>query len=274
MPPIAFRQVFPAMPPAGTVVLPLTNRELLQRYARLFRRARSAFNAPGLVVSAVLNLALLILWWTLWPVSGSAPGVHVGIALSIALWFAGHWFTAGCTSLVFALVAMGRRVVVADVVAELKPVFWRLLGLSALCGVLVPAGLVVGVVPGVLAYGAVALAGPALVLERLTVGQAVARSLELLRGQGWRTFRLLLVTAVSTVVVAVFVPLQVYRTWDLPSDVNPFWVLFTMAVSMALVSGALWAGSGALISMYYVDRYLVVATRPATSPVQQVTTTG
>ncbi|WP_106186417.1 hypothetical protein [Umezawaea tangerina] len=258
--PAGSRPVFPAPPPAGAVVRPLTEREVGMRAARVLGWARGSFLAISSTTSAVVHVLLLVLWTVLWPVFGSTPGVFAGLALTVVVWSVGRWFTVGCTSLVFARVVVGHDVRFADLRAELKPVAWRLLGLSALCGWLLPVSLVGGVAPpGVLAV-------PALVLERLGIRQAVVRSRDLLHGEGGRTFRVLAPVRLSTLAISSAVPLTWLRVGPFPLDATPFGWLLLAAVFATPTLAVAWTNSGAVLSMYYVDRYLAVATRPAPPP--------
>ncbi|MET1073121.1 MAG: hypothetical protein ABWY11_10795 [Umezawaea sp.] len=261
--------VFPVLPPAGTVLHPLPNEEVTTRAKRITAWNSAPFIRTTIVMAIVVAGLSYSIWSTWRSDFGSTPGWYLGFALTALLLSVGHWFTTGCLSFVFACVAMGFRVTFADMRAWLKPVVWRLLGLSALCGVVVPVGLVAGVVPGVLAWVAFAVSAQALVLERLTVRQALTRSRDLVRGEWSRTFGILALTWRFSFLYFLFAMVGL-RDGFLRSDRLPIFHLLapTALVGVLLMGTSLY--SGAVLAMYYVDRYLVVATRPGPSPVQQV----
>ena len=108
---------------------------------------------------------------------------------------------------------LGRTLTTGEAWRDARAVFWRLLGLSITTFLLV--GLVVGlpfltllagpigflfVIPGVVGgvylYVRLALAGPALVLERSGIRTALRRSGVLVHGAWWRTLGILLLAQV------------------------------------------------------------------------------
>ena len=66
--------------------------------------------------------------------------------------------------------------------------YGRLIAVDLLFVAIVAAGLILGVVPGVLAYVWLGLAGPLVELEGCSVGGALRRSLQLVRGGFWLVF--------------------------------------------------------------------------------------
>ena len=74
---------------------------------------------------------------------------------------------------------LGRRVTVGQVWARVRPRLWALLVASAIAGLVPYVGLIFLVIPGVILWGAWALATPALVLEGLGPFRALRRSWQL-----------------------------------------------------------------------------------------------
>ena len=66
--------------------------------------------------------------------------------------------------------------------------YGRLIAVDLLFVAIVAAGLILGVVPGILAYVWLGLAGPLVELEGCSVGGALRRSLQLVRGGFWLVF--------------------------------------------------------------------------------------
>jgi hypothetical protein len=82
--------------------------------------------------------------------------------------------------------------------------YWRLIAVDIVFAVVVAVGLDLFVIPGVVAYTAFALAGPAVELERASVMGAFARSWRLVKGHFWKVFAVLIpITIVSAALSAV-----------------------------------------------------------------------
>jgi len=67
-----------------------------------------------------------------------------------------------------------------------------------LAGIGVAAGLILLIAPGLFLLTIWSMLSPVIVLERSSVGAAFGRSRALVRGNGWRVFGLILVTAILT----------------------------------------------------------------------------
>ncbi|MEU2430579.1 hypothetical protein ABZ611_13910 [Streptomyces sp. NPDC007861] len=120
---------------------------------------------------------------------------------------------------------LGRPVTLADAWNEARPRLPKLLGLTLLITVMTAGAIAVGTLPGALlgsgalgvlggfAGGLVgiwlwvryALASPALMLERAGIAQSMRRSAKLVRGAWWRTFGILLLVLVLTIIVSMII---------------------------------------------------------------------
>jgi hypothetical protein len=142
----------------------------------------------------------------------------------------GQLVITGILTLVVSRAVLGKDITLDRAWQGTKPLLWRLLGVSALTP-LIPAGLflacllpglvlaalfgaaggavlVLGFIGGVVlfvyAYVLLALATPALILEKQTVGKALARSRKLVTGSWWRVCGiLLLITILSGILGAI-----------------------------------------------------------------------
>jgi hypothetical protein len=74
---------------------------------------------------------------------------------------------------------------VGDLVRSVLPVFWPLLGASFLTALGIGGGLFLLVVPGIYLLTVWAVVAPAIVIERRRVTDALGRSRQLVRGNGW-----------------------------------------------------------------------------------------
>lgn len=137
-------------------------------------------------------------------------------------------FTTAVLTVVISRSVLGRPVTLSDAWTEARPRLLPLLGLTLLLAVIAVAIMAVGLLPGsllgdtegdgltflgllaacvVLAWLMVrfSLASPALMLERQSITASMRRSAKLVRGAWWRTFGILVLTWLLTLIVAVAV---------------------------------------------------------------------
>ncbi|OKK11927.1 hypothetical protein AMK09_30135 [Streptomyces sp. CB02488] len=137
-------------------------------------------------------------------------------------------FTTAVLTVVISRSVLGRPVTLSDAWTEARPRLFPLLGLTLLLAVMAVAIMAVGLLPGfllgdtaglglaflgllaacvVLAWLMVrfSLASPALMLERQSITASMRRSAKLVRGAWWRTFGILVLTWLLTLIVAVVI---------------------------------------------------------------------
>jgi hypothetical protein len=100
--------------------------------------------------------------------------------------------TTGLMAAVMGRAALGREVSFAIAWREVQPRLLPLFGVAVVYSVGTTAGLMLCIIPGVLAWVFWALVAPALVLERGTFKQAFSRSVKLVSGAFWRVLGILL----------------------------------------------------------------------------------
>ncbi|MFE3944580.1 glycerophosphoryl diester phosphodiesterase membrane domain-containing protein [Streptomyces sp. NPDC059118] len=138
--------------------------------------------------------------------------------------------TTSVLTVVISRSVLGRPVTLSDAWAEARPRLPQLLGLTLLLALISAAIMAVGLLPGMLVGSAAGaglvvigfmaalavviwlmvrfcLASPALMLERQSITASMRRSAKLVRGAWWRTFGILALTAVLTLVVALVITL-------------------------------------------------------------------
>ncbi|SEF36159.1 hypothetical protein SAMN05421837_109316 [Amycolatopsis pretoriensis] len=98
----------------------------------------------------------------------------------------------GLLAAVMGRAALGREVTFGVAWREVQPRLLPLLGVGFAYSILTTIGVLLCIIPGVVAYVFWALASPALVLERGTFKQAFSRSVRLVSGSFWRVFGILL----------------------------------------------------------------------------------
>lgn len=137
-------------------------------------------------------------------------------------------FTTAVLTVVISRSVLGRPVTLSDAWAEARPRLLPLLGLTLLLAAMAVAIMAVGLLPGYLLgdtagmglafLGLLAacvvlawlltrfcLASPALMLERQSITASMRRSAKLVRGAWWRTFGILALTWLLTIIVTVVI---------------------------------------------------------------------
>jgi hypothetical protein len=179
------------------------------------------------------------------------PGLIIGIVAGMVL--------NGILTVVMGKAVLGQPITVGEAWGHVKPRFGALLGLSLLYTLIVIVGAVVFVIPGVWLYILFSLASTALILEGAPIGRAMTRSRVLIQDAWWRTFGILLLTAVLTALLSFIVNLPFSLVnGDLVSitGVSPDFVLsylitsigaiVTQAITLPLTSG--------VTTLLYIDR--------------------
>ncbi|MFB8032651.1 hypothetical protein ACFC5Z_06795 [Streptomyces sp. NPDC056004] len=136
--------------------------------------------------------------------------------------------TTSVLTVVISRSVLGRSVTLSEAWAEARPRLLHLLGLTLLLALISSAILTVGLLPGMLLGSAAGaglallgfmvafivviwlmvrfcLASPALMLERQSIMTSMRRSAKLVRGAWWRTFGILALTWLLTLIVAVVI---------------------------------------------------------------------
>jgi hypothetical protein len=156
------------------------------------------------VVASGITLVLTIVFGR-WGVLGGALILLIGI----------FWLTGALVEAV-ADIRDGRAdMAIGETFSRVWPRVWPLLGASILAGLGIALGLVLLIVPGLILLTWWALIPPAIVLEKRDVFDSFGRSRELVRGNAWSVFGVLIITylltsVVSGVIRAIFTPLPDY----------------------------------------------------------------
>jgi hypothetical protein len=104
--------------------------------------------------------------------------------------------TTGLMAAVMGRAALGREVTFGIVWRDVQPRLLPLLGIGFAYAVVTTVGVMLCIIPGVLAWVFWALAAPALVLERGTFRQAFSRSVKLVSGAFWRVLGILVLARI------------------------------------------------------------------------------
>jgi hypothetical protein len=135
----------------------------------------------------------------------AAPGLAI-VALLISL-VATTLFTGMIVELVADLQDGRRDSSVTGLLQAVTPVLGRLILVGIVAGLGVVIGFVLLIVPGLILITIWSVAAPVMVLERPSVFDALSRSRELVRGNGWQVFGVILVLDVLVVILGAGIEL-------------------------------------------------------------------
>src|SRR5262249_3386219 len=130
------------------------------------------------------------------------PGA-AGFVLALLFWALSILYQGMVVKLVQDVQDGRRDHSVGDLIRSVEPVFWPLVAASILTGIGVGIGFILLVIPGLILIVIWSVVAPVIVLERPGVFQAFGRSRELVRGNGWNAFAVILLVFVAVAVVSV-----------------------------------------------------------------------
>jgi len=174
--------------------------ELYQRHWKHLIGIALAFYLVAASITLVLTVAL---------------GRWGAFAGSLILLVGIFWLTGALVEAV-ADIRDGRAdLSVGDTFSKVWPRVWPLTGASVLAGLGIFLGLLLLIVPGLILLTWWAFIAPAIVLENRGVIESFGRSKQLVEGNGWNVFGILIITwlltgVVSGVIGAIFTPLPDY----------------------------------------------------------------
>jgi hypothetical protein len=94
---------------------------------------------------------------------------------------------------------------IRDLLRSVEPVLLPLIGVSILAGLGIAIGFVLFIIPGLILLVIWSVVAPVMVLERPGVFAAFGRSRELVRGNGWAVFRVILIVGFAVILVSLLV---------------------------------------------------------------------
>ena len=167
--------------------------------------------SPGAVISriweiyrdqfAVLLGTALVLYGLQFVVYLLIPGS--GIALTILFWALSILYQGIVVELVQDIQDGRRDHSIGDLIRSVEPVFWPLAAVSILFGIGLGIGFILLIIPGLILMVIWAVVAPVTVLERPGVFAAFGRSRELVRGNGWNVFGVIVVVFLTVVVISI-----------------------------------------------------------------------
>jgi uncharacterized membrane protein len=210
--------------------------ETLNLYRRLFFRTVVA----AAVIFALLDLIEAIVQTRL---AGNRSTLVPLFVLSTALTFVGTAFVQGALAEAVRDVHEGRGpAAVGELYDRTRSRVGTLAAAAFLAGLGVGAAALLFLIPGLLLWTRWSLVVPVIVLERSPLRGSFRRSAELVRGNGWRVFGVLVVVYLLGAVVGLV-------AWKIVSPLPGFWSAWIGGVLSSSIAAPLTAH--ALAVMYY-----------------------
>jgi hypothetical protein len=167
--------------------------------------------SPGAVISriweiyrdqfAVLLGTALVLYGIQFVVYLLIPGS--GIALTILFWALSILYQGIVVELVQDIQDGRRDHSIGDLIRSVEPVFWPLAAVSILFGIGLGIGFILLIIPGLILMVIWSVVAPVTVLERPGVFAAFGRSAELVRGNGWNVFAVIVLVFLAVAVIGI-----------------------------------------------------------------------
>jgi hypothetical protein len=155
--------------------------------------------------AAVLIGTALVLFGVEFIVVALIPSATIAIA--ILFWALSILYQGMVVELVQDLQGGRRDHSVGQLLRSVEPVLLKLMGVSILFAIGVAIGFVLFIIPGLILLVMWAVVAPVTVLERPGVFAAFGRSRELVRGNGWAVFRVILLVGLAVIVISLVVGL-------------------------------------------------------------------
>jgi hypothetical protein len=170
---------------------PITPGTVVARIWEIYRDQFSVLLLTALVLYALQFVIFLLL----------SPAA--GIALAVVFWALSILYQGMVVKLVQDVQDGRRDHSVGQLLQSVEPVFWPLVGVSILFGIGVGIGFVLLIIPGLILLVIWSVVAPVTVLERPGVFAAFGRSRELVRGNGWNVFGVIVIVFLAVVVVSI-----------------------------------------------------------------------
>lgn len=176
-------------------VQPISPGAVVSRIWEIYRQQFGVLVSTAVVLYAVQFVVSLVL----------SPAL--GIVLVLLFWALSILYQGMVVKLVQDVQDGRRDHSVGQLLRSVEPVFWPLLAVSILFGIGVAIGFVLIIVPGLVLIVLWSVVAPVTVLERPGVFAAFRRSREIVRGNGWNVFGVIVMVFVIVFLVSIAVGL-------------------------------------------------------------------
>jgi hypothetical protein len=177
----------------------------------LYKAHWRTFVPLALIVYLILGLVTLVLAWLLgW----------VGVLLGALVNIVGIFWLQGALVEAVRDVRDGRRdLSLGETFRRVQPRLTSIIPAGLIAGIAIAIGLILFIAPGLFLLTIWCLIVPAIVLEGKSAGESFGRSRELVRGNGWNVFGVIIITIAAIIVANILVSIALF--W-LPDEVQGF----------------------------------------------------
>lgn len=198
-----------AIKPGIIALRPLAVGEILDGAFTSMRRYPKATLGLSAIVASVSTLAQLVLVLTARNSAGDPFDARVLVAIALSLLISGlaGLVLTGMLTIVIGEAVLGRPVQLGQVWARLRPRMLSLIGAPILVGLTVLLGFLALILPGIYLAVALAFTTPVLILEGQTITAAMGRSRELVKGDWWRVFGIIILAGMIAFFVSSVIAL-------------------------------------------------------------------
>jgi hypothetical protein len=172
----------------------LSPGDVISRIWEIYRRHTVVLVGTAMILFALQFVVLAVL-----------PGASVAIA--ILFWALSTLYQGMVVELVQDVEEGRQAHSMADLLRSVEPVLLRLMAVSVLFALGVAIGFVLVIIPGLILLVMWAVVAPVTVLERPGVFAAFGRSRELVRGNGWSVFGVILLVGLAVIAASIAVGL-------------------------------------------------------------------
>ncbi len=213
-------------------VQPISPGAIVSRIWDIYRDQFSVLVSTAVVLFSIQFVLTLVL------------STAAAFALAILFWALSILYQGIVVELVKDIQDGRRDHSIRDLIRSVEPVFWPLAAVSVLFGIGVGIGFVFLIVPGLILLVIWSVVAPVTVLEHPGVFAAFGRSRQLVHGNGWNVFAVIVVVFLSVLVVSVGVGLlagslgsvgRAFVQWALDSALAPITALSASVLYFALL---------------------------------------
>jgi hypothetical protein len=213
-------------------VQPISPGAIVSRIWEIYRDHFSVLVSTAVVLFSIQFVLTLVL------------STAAAFALAILFWALSILYQGMVVELVKDIQDGRRDHSIRDLIRSVEPVFWPLAAVSVLFGIGVGIGFVFLIVPGLILLVIWSVVAPVTVLERPGIFAAFGRSRQLVHGNGWNVFAVIVVVFLSVLVVSVGVGLlagslgsvgRAFVQWALDSALAPITALSASVLYFALL---------------------------------------
>lgn len=171
-------------------VQPISPAAVVSRIWEIYRDQFAVLLGTALALFAVQFVVILLV-----------PGAT--LAATILFWALGILYQGMVVELVQDIQDGRRDHSVGDLIRSVEPVFWPLTAVSILFAIALGIGFLLLIIPGLILMVIWSVVAPVTVLERPGPFPAFGRSRELVRGNGWNVFGVILLVFLAVAVISI-----------------------------------------------------------------------